>query len=299
MEILLNIISAWVATIAIFVLSIIYNSTKAQLQNKDGLLFKWNKKLRKYHKPMGILAIIFALIHGFYSSFQVVSLNKGTLTWLVMIFLGIGYMVRKKLKGRWAKSHRIMAFIVWVLLVLHIFEVGGFIGIEAIVNSIQREERIQQNVMQEDGNMLVQEEEALIEAYSEDTTQEKSNNIIEQETKEIKWDGLVLRDGTYTGIADGYGPDLMTRVMIDQGILISVEVTSHNELKEQYWGRPIEMMPKWIVEEQSIEVDTIAGATFTSYGIMMSVQNALEEATISGNSEPIIMPEMRRGKGGR
>jgi len=285
MTLLLNIIFAWIATLSVLLLSIVYILRKISWKNKEGSLFKWNQKLRKYHKEIGMVAIFSSVVHGFYSSFKILSWNKGTFAWLLIILLGLGYMVRRNLKGKWAKSHRLMALMVWILLVLHIFEVGGFVGRNALAYTLEREGYIQPRVVEENYKVL-------------EGTQEKTSEIIEQGKEEITWDGLVLRDGTYMGQADAYGPDLITRLTIEKGLVSSIDIVSHNEVKEQYWRYPVEMLPKMIVEEETLAVDTISGATLTSYGIRMSVQNALEEAIISGTSEVITMPEVRRRRGG-
>lgn len=285
MTLLLNIIFAWIAALSVLLLSIVYILRKMSFNNKEGTLFKWNQKLRKYHKEIGMIAIFSSVVHGFYSSFKIISWNKGTFAWLLIILLGLGYMVRKNLKGTWAKSHRLMALMVWILLVLHIFEVGGFVGTNALVYSLQKDGYIQTTGVEENYEVLT-------------VTQEETTDIIEDNKEETPWDGLVLRDGIYMGQADAYGPDLITRVTIEKGLVSSIEIVSHNEVKEQYWRSPVEVLPNMIVEQETLAVDTISGATLTSYGILMSVQNALEEAIISGTSEVITMPYLRRRRGG-
>lgn len=340
MELLFSVILAWVATISVFLLGIIYILRKIGRKNREGQLYQLNKSLRKYHKWMGMVAIGAGLLHGFYSSFKVLSFNQGTYAWIVIILLGIGYMFRKKLKGRWAKSHRVMAAIVWVLVVMHVVEVGGFVGLDGLAYALEREGYIQTETtalasydnagantitttltdsedvineetqaqsttaseVGEDSSANEVTEDSDVSELSDDTVssdvdQALADEDIESVNESITWDGLVLADGTYTGVADGYGPNLTTSVVVEGGKVVSVEVVSHNEKKEQFWGTPVAVIPGLIVEEETAEVDAITGATYTSYGIMMSVQNALEEAIISGTQEVIVMPTITSGRG--
>ncbi len=299
MDLLINVILAWIATISVFLLGIIYILRKVGRKKKEGLLFKWNKSLRKYHKWMGIVALGAGYLHGLYSSFKIVSFNQGTYAWLMIVLLGLGYLLRKKMRGKWAKIHRGMAAIVWALIILHLVEVGGFVGIDGLVYALEREGYIQSEDQSSntDESNLQSSIKSKNEIGEDDTKDSEANEVIEEVNKAIKWDGLVLEDGTYTGVADGYGPDLTTSVVVEGGKVVSVEVLSHNEKKEQFWGTPVEVIPELIVDKESAQVDAISGATYTSYGIMMSVQNALEGAIISGTQDMITMPTIIRGRG--
>lgn len=89
------------------------------------------------------------------------------------------------------------------------------------------------------------------------------------------------KDGTYTGIGHGKNPDLKVSVTIKNDKITNVEIVSANEPKGK---EPISVVPKKIIESQSTSVDAVTGATLTSKGIMMAVEDALNQAKISNVS---------------
>ena len=91
-----------------------------------------------------------------------------------------------------------------------------------------------------------------------------------------------LRDGTYTGVAEGYGPELTVSVTVADNVITTVQVVSHNENNVKYYGKAIDAVPAAIIAAQTPVVDTISGATYTSNGIMQAVINALAPAVVSG-----------------
>jgi uncharacterized protein with FMN-binding domain len=180
-------------------------------------------------------------------------------------------MLRKKMRGKWALSHRVMAVIACILLILHILEVGGFVGIDGL-----------QNALESDG---------YLESNEIDNSTEKSN----LEENNIFADDVILQDGVYYGTADAFGPDLETEVIVENGIVIAVNIISHNERNSSIYGPAMDYVPSAIVKTQTTEVDSISGATYTSYGIMMSVENALTDAIVDGTLPGIEMPSISKG----
>ena len=85
------------------------------------------------------------------------------------------------------------------------------------------------------------------------------------------------KDGTYTGEADGFGGTVAVEVTVKDGKIEAVEVTSAEKEDSAYLAMAEDIIPK-IIEEQSAEVDTISGATFSSTGIKNAAEQALEQA---------------------
>jgi len=83
------------------------------------------------------------------------------------------------------------------------------------------------------------------------------------------------KDGTYTGVGQGKNPDLKVSVTVSNGKVRNVEILSANEPKGK---EALNVVPKEIIETQSTSVDTVSGATLTSKGIMMAVNDALSKA---------------------
>jgi uncharacterized protein with FMN-binding domain len=84
-------------------------------------------------------------------------------------------------------------------------------------------------------------------------------------------------DGTYSGEADGFGGTVAVDVVIENGEITQVEITSAAGEDGAYLSMAKDIIPK-IIEKQSAEVDTISGATFSSTGIKNATAQALEKA---------------------
>lgn len=83
-----------------------------------------------------------------------------------------------------------------------------------------------------------------------------------------------LPDGTYQGEAQGMNGAIKVSVTVQGGKIAEVKVLEHKETPG-LCDPAIDRVPKQIVATQSLEVDTISGATFTSKGIIEAVANAL------------------------
>ena len=105
-------------------------------------------------------------------------------------------------------------------------------------------------------------------------------SLFEKETSsEAKFDMTkALKDGEYTGAVIGHnGGDLTVKVVIAGGKIASVEVVSHTETPG-ISDAPIASVPAAIVAGNTVDVDTVAGATVTSNAIIDAVVKCLEQA---------------------
>ena len=89
--------------------------------------------------------------------------------------------------------------------------------------------------------------------------------------------GGAYKDGTYTGEAQGFGGPVDVEVIIENGKISKINVTSAEKEDGAYLSMAEDIIPT-IIEAQSADVDTISGATFSSTGIKKAVAQALEEA---------------------
>ncbi len=87
----------------------------------------------------------------------------------------------------------------------------------------------------------------------------------------------VLDDGTFQGTAKSKNGDLTVEMVIENGVISSLQVLSHIDDVE-YAQKAINELPPIIVENQSLGVDVISGATLTSRGILAATANAIREA---------------------
>jgi fumarate reductase flavoprotein subunit len=97
------------------------------------------------------------------------------------------------------------------------------------------------------------------------------------------------RAGTYSAAADGYdaktksGLPVAVSAEFSQSAIISVDITSHNESTSRETVRKaLASIPRAIVQNQSAEVDTVTGATYTSGAIIDAVKDCMDQAALSG-----------------
>ena len=95
--------------------------------------------------------------------------------------------------------------------------------------------------------------------------------------------------GTYEGSAQGMNDVLTVSVTVTEDKIEDVQVTAHQETPGigaplgygtdgAEGDTPIAVIPSRIVENQSITVDSVTGATITSYAVMGAVKDALTKA---------------------
>ena len=90
-------------------------------------------------------------------------------------------------------------------------------------------------------------------------------------------EGIHYTPGTYTGTAAGRGGDITVEVTVTEDAITAIDVVEHQETPgiSDY---PLTELPAQIIEYQSLNVDSVTGATLTSYGVVQAVTNALEQA---------------------
>lgn len=109
-------------------------------------------------------------------------------------------------------------------------------------------------------------------------SQVKESEKQEEKKTEEKKEGA-LKAGKYVGEAKGLNGPIKVEVELDNKEIKAVNILEHKESKG-ISDPAIEKMPKAIVDNQSLNVDSISGATYTSKGIIGAVENALKENNI-------------------
>ena len=87
----------------------------------------------------------------------------------------------------------------------------------------------------------------------------------------------VYTAGTYSATSKGMNGDIDVSVTVDDYEIKEVVVVNHSET-DGISDPAIERVPMKIVETQSVEVDSVAGATITSEAIKDAVTDALDQA---------------------
>ncbi len=87
----------------------------------------------------------------------------------------------------------------------------------------------------------------------------------------------LYNDGVYSASADGFGGIIKTEVIINNGNIEEVNIVEAENEDKAYLKMAIAVIND-IIEKQSADVDTISGATYSSTGILNSVEKALSKA---------------------
>lgn len=286
MEIFLNIGSAKISLILGILASVIYVlriANKKFFYNKNRILNKINRILRRYHKTIGIVVVITGLVHGIYSSDAVLSLNMGTVCWIFSVLLGVNWALRKKVRN-WIFYHRILTLGFIITLIIHILLVQGVItGFDSKevkpnrnnINSWEEHPDKKGGIRGNSSKTKRKDTPPESELDNSDSNQENKNQTVSYEnqvnnTKEYK-------DGVYEGIGNGYKPGIVVKVTVEEGKVASIEIIDDNETP-RFSTEPFETIPQQIINSQSTDVDMVSGATMTSEGVVEAVKDALLKA---------------------
>lgn len=85
------------------------------------------------------------------------------------------------------------------------------------------------------------------------------------------------KNGTYEGSGTGYGGTITVQVTMEDDTITAVSVVSAPGEDSAYISQGENVISS-ILSEQSTDVDTISGATFSSTGILEAVNDALSKA---------------------
>ena len=100
-----------------------------------------------------------------------------------------------------------------------------------------------------------------------------------QIVKDIKIDTVDLSkisDGKYPGSSDAIVIGAKVLVTVKNHKITNIVIIEHKTER----GKPAEVIPARVIKTQSLQVDTIAGATNSSKVILNSIENALNSGKI-------------------
>lgn len=92
-------------------------------------------------------------------------------------------------------------------------------------------------------------------------------------------DPSAYKDGTYYGTGTGFGGTLKVKVEISGGKITSIQIMENQDGSE-YISKASALI-NTIIQNQSTNVDTVSGATYSSVGIIQAVRDALSQAAVS------------------
>jgi fumarate reductase flavoprotein subunit len=110
-------------------------------------------------------------------------------------------------------------------------------------------------------------------------------------------EGNSFTPGTYTGESKDYGGEITVEVTLSETRIEAVKVLEQSETPG-IGSNAVEMLPEAIVAAQSLQVDSVGGATVSSAGILAAVTDALAKAGVNAaalvpteRAEPTEMKE--------
>ena len=110
-------------------------------------------------------------------------------------------------------------------------------------------------------------------ATQEETPIKEEAKEKKEEKKTVAKGSFDLEDGVYKGTGTGYAGDITVSVQIKDKQIVSIDILSSSD-DEAFFSRAKAVIDK-IIEGQTLDVDTVSGATFSSRGIISAVKNAL------------------------
>lgn len=146
----------------------------------------------------------------------------------------------------------------------------------------------------EDRNNHIKERDEFNSGTDSDTNSDANSGIAENGTNEQKAFSD-LEDGIYEGTGAGRNGNIKASVTVKNGKVTSITIESHQE-DEQYFVRAESTIISEIINEQSLDVQTVSGATMSSNGIIDAVANALNISYTNPNSS---MENSHKGNHGR
>lgn len=84
----------------------------------------------------------------------------------------------------------------------------------------------------------------------------------------------LVPDGNYVGEYEVFPVSVMLAVEVEDHEIISITILEHNNGQ----GEPAEAIIEDVITSQSLQVDAIAGATYSSKIILLAIEDALNKA---------------------
>lgn len=114
------------------------------------------------------------------------------------------------------------------------------------------------------------------------------DDISKEETPIVEGN-FPYNDGVYYGIGEGFNNDVKVAVEIKNKTIVSIQIVEHDD-DAAFMSRAEKILDK-VVSGQTIEVDVVSGATYSSNGILDALKAALDEAEKATNGDATKEPE--------
>ena len=119
------------------------------------------------------------------------------------------------------------------------------------------------------------------EVQAKETVNEEQSNQTNDASEAVKG-SFDLPDGVYKGTGTGYAGEITVAVQIQDKEIVSIDILSSSD-DAAFFNRAKAVIDR-IIEKQSLDVDVVSGATYSSNGIISAVKNALTGEKDSGKT---------------
>ena len=122
---------------------------------------------------------------------------------------------------------------------------------------------------------------------TQDNNSNNSNNNSSSDDNNSTVTGTVpYKEGIYYGTAEGYSGDVSVAVVIQEKTIKAILITENSD-DEAFFNRAMDIVKKVIRTQETDDVDTVSGATYSSKGLLNAIKNALKQAEKVTNGESI------------
>lgn len=125
------------------------------------------------------------------------------------------------------------------------------------------------------------EQENADTAEKEKKEDKKKDEDKKEEQKSTAKGSFDVSDGTYYGTGTGFAGKIKVAVTVKDKQITAIEIVENEADDDAFFSRAKGVIDK-IISGQTLEVDAVSGATYSSNGIISAVKNALTGAADSG-----------------
>ena len=285
----ISVLLAWAAVLLTAVLIFKFASRKLAVGgSRSGK--RLNRTLRKSHCTLGLIMMGVGLLHGIFAGNapwstlsdmtaapMLLTWNAGTICLVIAALLALSYALRKRLKKAWIPMHRVLTVAMAAALIVHICTMGVTVDDLLFKSAGSTKTSVSETTAAANAaeEVAAADTAAAVENTSSETLQEQVTEAV------AAFSGAVLADGVYSGTGAGYHGDITVQVTVSGGQVTDIAVTSENDTLQYFTRARDTLIPK-VIEEQSLGVDAVSGATYSSRGILDAITNALSGAVVSG-----------------
>lgn len=109
---------------------------------------------------------------------------------------------------------------------------------------------------------------------TEDSGSKEANDRVPDSESREKGKGFDLKDGKYTGSANGYGGKITVTVTIKNKKIVKIHIDSSPGETTSFFNCA-KTLTDLMIRQLSTDVDAVSGATYSPKGIIGAVKNAL------------------------